>query len=63
MVCYESADCDSPRKRARAFRGCEKVLDLIGRPNRYSEIVRGIRSHLARDHSYLLRELIETVGN
>ena len=38
----------------------EKILDLISRPEHYTDIVRGIRRHLAEKHSYevQLRELI-----
>jgi SAM-dependent methyltransferase len=41
----------------------EKVLDLLRRPEYYADVVRGIRHHLARQHSYQarLRELIEIV--
>ena len=41
----------------------EKILDLLRRPGHYADIVRGIRCHLAQEHSYAarLRELIQIV--
>jgi hypothetical protein len=41
----------------------EKVLDVLRRPEHYADIVRGIRQHLAEQHSYAtrLRELIQIV--
>ncbi len=41
----------------------EKILDVLRRPERYAEIVRGIREHLRVHHSYesRLRELVEIV--
>jgi hypothetical protein len=44
-------------------RSAEKVLDLVSRPERYADVVRGIRRRLAEKHSYeaRLKELIEIV--
>jgi glycosyltransferase involved in cell wall biosynthesis len=41
----------------------EKILDLVSRPERYEDIVRGMRRHLAEKYSYgaQLRELIAIV--
>jgi hypothetical protein len=41
----------------------EKILDIIRRPEHYEQMVLGIRRHLAKEHSYVmrLRELIEIV--
>ena len=41
----------------------EKILDLLRRPQRFAEVVRGIREHLRVHHSYesRLRQLIEIV--
>jgi hypothetical protein len=40
-----------------------KIVDILRRPDRYAEVVRGLRRHLARHHSYeaRLRDLIELV--
>jgi hypothetical protein len=41
----------------------DKLSEMLGRPERYAEVVRGIRRHLAERHSYAarLRELIAIV--
>jgi hypothetical protein len=41
----------------------EKILDILRRPDRYARILKGIRRHLAEQHSYevRLRQLIEIV--
>src|SRR5262245_5580632 len=41
----------------------EKVLDIVSQPERYREVVRAVRQHLAEQHSHAarLRELIEIV--
>jgi glycosyltransferase involved in cell wall biosynthesis len=47
-------DEDQPQK---------KILDVLGRPDHYADIVRGVRQHLAEKHSHAarLRELLEIV--
>jgi hypothetical protein len=42
----------------------EKVADVVRRPEYYAEIVKGIRKHLAEEHSYAarLRQLVEIVS-
>jgi hypothetical protein len=41
----------------------EKILDMVDRPSYYAEIVRGVRRHLAEQHSYAarLRQLLAIV--
>jgi hypothetical protein len=41
----------------------EKILDLVRRPEHYADIVRGIRRHLGKNHSYAarLQELMQIV--
>jgi hypothetical protein len=41
----------------------DKVLDMLRRPDRYADVVRAVRRHLAERHSYAvrLRELIDIV--
>jgi hypothetical protein len=41
----------------------EKVLDILGRPEHYADIVRGVRRHLAQKHSHAVRlnELIDII--
>src|SRR5262245_28259447 len=48
-----------PEERAE-----EKIRDMVSRTDHYTEIVRGIRRHLAENHSYeaRLRELLRIVG-
>ena len=43
----------------------EKVLDIVHRPEYYAQIVKEVRRHLARKHSYVarLQQLIEMVRN
>jgi hypothetical protein len=41
----------------------EKILDIVHHPERYLEVVMGIRQHLAETHSHSarLRKLIEII--
>ena len=41
----------------------EKILDIVHHPERYSEVVMGVRRHLAEQHSHAarLRRLIEII--
>lgn len=41
----------------------EKVLDIVGRPGHYADVVRGVRQHLAEKHCHAarLRRLIEII--
>jgi hypothetical protein len=43
----------------------DRIRDLVQRPERYQEIVRGMRTHLAREHSTTVRvqQLIEIVNS
>lgn len=43
----------------------EKVLDIVSRPERYADVVRDIRRHLAREHSYerRIQDLIQIVSD
>jgi hypothetical protein len=45
--------------------GAEKVLSIVSEPERYAEIVRGVRRHLASEHSYEQRieDLIAIVSD